>query len=144
MKFVEFFLKPNPKKVVAFEFRLVMLLMLSGFLSIANPNPAKAKMINPFGVNNGATLSKDDYKIALAAVRELLNEKTLKVGAHATWRNSASGNHGKFTILDVFISKGMPCRKINSYVAYQKPGATPRSFTLNVCKLSNGEWKTVA
>jgi surface antigen len=101
-------------------------------------------MINPFGKYNGPTLGKEDYKLAREAVGELLNETTPAVGGYDTWSNSASGNHGKFTILEIFTSKGMPCRKVNAYISYGKAGSAPRSFTLNVCKLPSGEWKTVA
>jgi surface antigen len=105
---------------------------------------AKAQMINPFGRYNGPTLGKEDYTLARESVEKLLNEQTPTVGGYDTWSNSASGNHGKFTILDIFTSKGMPCRKVNTSIFYHKAGAAPRSFTLDFCKLPSGEWKTVA
>lgn len=144
MKRTAVLLKSNIRKALGSGLKFISLLMLSGFLCTAYSNMAKAQMINPFGVNNRATLSKDDYKIALEAVGTLLNEQPPSVGRFDTWSNPASGNHGKFTILKIFTSNGMPCRKVNSYVAYHRAGTTPRSFTLDVCKLPNGEWKTVA
>ena len=144
MKRMAILLKSNLRKTVGRGLKFVSLLMVSSFLCIAYSGMAEAQMINPFGVDNGATLGKDDYKIAGEAVEKLLNEKDLSLGRFDTWSNPASGNHGKFTILDIFTSNGMPCSKVNSHVAYRKAGAAPRNFTLDVCKLPNGEWKTVA
>ena len=144
MKLMAISAKSDAKKVIVGGLRLAFLLIVAGSLSIAGSKMAKAQMINPFGKYNGPTLGKEDYKLAREAVGELLNEKTPTVGDYDAWSNSASGNHGRFTILEIFTSKGMPCRKVNAYTIYHKPGSSPRSFTLNVCKLPSGEWKTVA
>lgn len=135
--------KSNVRKAVVVGLKSAFILILAGSLAIASSNMAKAQMINPFGTYNGPTLDKEDFKLARDAVGKLLNEKTPIVGGYDTWSNSTSGNHGKFTILEIFSSKGMPCRKVNAYIVYRKVGSTPRSFTLNVCKLPSGEWKTV-
>lgn len=124
--------------------KFLFLLLLAGTLANAYSKMANAQMISPFGGYNGPTLGKDDYKLAGEAVEKLLNETKPTIGRYDTWSNSASGNHGKFTILSIFTSKGLPCRKVNSYVVYRKAGSAPRSFTLDVCKLPSGEWKTVA
>lgn len=144
MKLMAVSAKSNAKKAVVGGWKLACLLMVTGFLVLLSSNMASAQMINPFGKYNGPTLGKEDYKLAREAVGKLLNEQTQTAGRYDTWSNSASGNHGKFTILEIFTSKGMPCRKVNSYVSYAKAGSSPRSFTLDVCKLPNGEWKTVA
>lgn len=136
--------KLNTGKVISGRLKLLLFLLIAGLLEIASFSGAKAQMINPFGLNNRATLGKEDYKLALAAVGKLLNETPPAVGRYDTWSNAASGNHGKFTILDIFVSNGMPCRKVKSQIVYSRAGSPPKSFTLNVCKLQNGEWKTVA
>jgi surface antigen len=124
--------------------KLAFLLAISGSLATACSAVAQAQMINPFGVNNGQSLTKDDYKLANGAVAKLLNEASSEVGSYEDWSNPASGNHGKFTVLDIFTSKGMPCRKVKSSIVFSKAGAGPRSYTLDACKLPTGEWKTVA
>ena len=144
MKFLAISEEENVRKMAFRGVKLALLLLGGGFLAIVHSNMAQAQMINPFGVNSGATLGKEDYKLAREAVVKLLDEKTLTVGSYDTWHNPASGNHGTFTILDIFTSKGMPCRKVNSHTVYRKVGANPRNFTLDVCKLPSGEWKTVA
>jgi hypothetical protein len=144
MEFMADLAESNVKKMGVGGLKLALLLMVAGSLAIVSCETAEAQMINPFGKYNGPTLGKEDYKLAREAVDELLNEKMPTIGGYDTWSNSASGNHGKFTILEIFTSKGMPCRKVNAYISYHKAGSTPRSFTLNVCKLPSGEWKTVA
>jgi surface antigen len=130
--------------VVVGELKAALLLIAAGSLAVASSQAAEAQMINPFGKYNGPTLGKEDYKLADEAVGTLLNEKTPTVGAYNTWSNSASGNRGKFTVLEIFTSNGMPCRKVNESISYRKAGSAQRSFILDLCKLPSGEWKTVA
>lgn len=131
---------PNAREMVVGGLKLTLLLMTAGWLTIASSEAAKAQMINPYGRYNGPTLGKEDYRLANRAVEHLLNENPPTVGAYDTWHNSASGNHGKFTILELFTSNSMPCRKVKSSTYYQRSGAY-RSFTLDVCKVPGGDWK---
>jgi surface antigen len=131
------------KKVVVRGMKLAFLLMLAASLAMVSLHTANAQMINPFGFYRGPTLGEQDYKLAREALETLLNEKPPIVGHYDTWNNSASGNHGKFTILEIFTSREMPCRKVNADISYRRSGST-RSFTLNFCRLSGGEWKSVA
>ena len=144
MKLMAILAKPDAKKVVVGELKAALLLIAAGSLAVASSQTAEAQMINPFGKYNGPTLGKEDYKLADEAVGALLNEKTPTVGAHNTWSNPASGNHGKFMVLEIFTSNGMPCRKVNESISYRKAGSAQRSFILDLCKLPSGEWKTVA
>lgn len=144
MKFTAVSAKSNVEKIVVGGLKLALLPMMVGSLAIASANMAKAQMISPFGRYTGPTLGKEDYKLARQSVEELLNENTPTVGGYETWSNSASGNHGKFTILEIFTSKRMPCRKVDAYISYRRAGSAPRSFTLDFCKLPSGEWKIVS
>jgi surface antigen len=145
MKLVDVLIRSNTKnaRVGRLKFAFLLTLML-GPLTIASSNMAQAQMINPFGKYNGPTLGKEDYKLAGQSMEALLNKTPPTVGGYDTWRNAASGNHGKFTILEIFTSKGMPCRKVNASISYRRGSGVPRSFTLNFCKLPSGEWKTIA
>jgi surface antigen len=131
------------KKMVVRGMKLALLLILVGSLAIASSHTARAQMISPFGPYRGPALGEQDYKLAREALETLLNEKPQTVGNHDTWNNSASGNHGKFTILEVFTSQKMPCRKVNADISYRRSEST-RSFMLNFCRLPSGEWKSVA
>ncbi len=105
---------------------------------------AHAQMINPFGGYNGPTLNNGDYKIAGGVVSRLLNEQPPKLGSTADWKNPATGNQGTFTLLEVYTSKGLPCRKVKSDVTYGKTSAHPRSTTLSACQVPGGQWKTTS
>ena len=135
--------KLNVKNMVVRELKLALLLVVAGSLAMVSSRTANAQMINPFGFYSGPTLGKQDYKLAREALEPLLNEKPPVVGDHDTWNNSASGNHGKFTILEIFTSQEMPCRKVNADISYHRSEST-RSFVLNFCRLPGGEWKSIA
>jgi hypothetical protein len=133
----------NVKKMVLRGVKLALLLIVAASLETASSRTVNAQMINPFGFYRGPTLGKQDYKLAREALDTLLNEKPPVVGDHDTWNNSASGNHGKFTILEIFTSQKMPCRKVNADISYRRSEST-RSFVLNFCRLPGGEWKSIA
>jgi surface antigen len=124
-------------------FRLASLLAAGGLAATISATAAQAQMVNPFGTYNGPTLSTQDYDQARVVAVKLLNETPPEVGRYESWTNPASGNHGKFTILSIFTSQGMPCRKVKADVTYSKPGSHPRSFTLDACQIPSGQWKTV-
>jgi hypothetical protein len=50
-------------------------------------------------------------------------------------------NHGELTIVEVYMSKDMPCRKVKSHVVYKKIGALPHDIMLAACQLPTGQWK---
>lgn len=123
--------------------RLACLAMLSGALACTGVTAAHAQMYNLFGSTAGPRLTDDDYKIASATVVKLLNETPAKAGRYESWSNPDSGNKGKFTILSLYTMDGMPCRRVTSYVIYNKDtGFAPRTLTLGACQIASGEWKT--
>jgi surface antigen len=142
MKRIASEVKLNVKRSAREGLKLALFLIVAGFLAIVSSSMAKAQMINPFGFYNGPTLGQQDYKLALEALQTLLSEKPPIIGGFDTWSNSNSGNRGKFTILELFTSKEMPCRKVNANFFFRSSGFT-RSFTLNFCELPSGEWKSV-
>jgi hypothetical protein len=120
--------------------RLWPVLVLGGLLAIVQAGTARAQLINPFGVNNGTLLTADDFKLGGAAFNKLLSDPPA-VGRYETWSNPVSGNHGKLTIVEMYTSNDMPCRKVKVHNVYNKAGALPRDWTLNACQLPTGEWK---
>ncbi len=144
MRVTKILVKLRAGKMAVRLTKLAFVLAVGGSLNIACSAGAKAQMITPFPGYHGPTMSKEDYKLANVAVDKLLNEKPPEIGRYETWSNPASGNHGKYTILNIFTSNGMDCRKVSSDVVYGEVGVAPRSFTLDACKLPTGEWKTVA
>jgi hypothetical protein len=123
--------------------RLACLATLSGALALTGAAAAHAQMYNLFGSTDVPRLTDGDYKIASATVVKLLNETPAKAGLYEHWSNPATGNSGKFTILSLYTMDAMPCRRVTSYVVYNKDsGFAPRSLTLGACQVASGEWKT--
>lgn len=116
-------------------------LMIAGFLAFAHANSAQAQIINPFGVNNGNQLTKDDFALGRAAVAKLLADSPA-VGRYEDWSNPATGNHGRLTITDIYTQNSMPCRKLDSLITFSKKGASPNTLVIDVCQTSAG-WKVV-
>ena len=97
--------------------------------------------INPFRGNKGPVLSKADLELGTQAADKLLKEDEGKVGASETWTGPTSGNSGTVTVQSAFERKGSTCRSLRSVVNYKN--GTKRTWTLNVCRQPNGDWKIV-
>jgi surface antigen len=97
--------------------------------------------INPFRGNKGPVLSKDDLELGAQAADKLLKTDEAKVGASETWTGPTSGNSGTLTVQSAFERKGSTCRSLRSVVNYKT--GKKRTWTLNVCRQPNGDWKTV-
>jgi surface antigen len=97
--------------------------------------------INPFRSYKGPVLSKADLDQGMQAADRLLKADAGKVGASETWTGPTSGNSGTLTVQNAFERNGNPCRSLRSVVNYK--AGTNRTWTLNVCRLPNGEWKIV-
>jgi surface antigen len=117
-------------------------LMIAGCLVFAHETAARAQIINPFGVNNGNQLTKDDFALGRAAVTKLLADSPA-VGRYEDWNNPATGNHGRLTITRLYTQNNMPCRKMDSLVEFSKKGAAPNTLVIDVCKTPTG-WKVVS
>jgi surface antigen len=121
------------------KMRLAWPALIAGFYLLAHAGAAQAQIINPFGVNNGNTLSNEDFTLGRAAVAKLLSDPP-EVGRYEDWSNPKTGNHGKMTIVSIFTQKTMPCRKLSSNIVFSKKGASPNTLLFDVCQTSSG-WK---
>ncbi|HYP62944.1 MAG TPA: RT0821/Lpp0805 family surface protein [Acidocella sp.] len=108
--------------------------------------PAQAQLGNPFGGlrGNTNTLTSSDYDVARQTVRKLLNDTPVVIGRSEDWRNPATGNSGKFTILSTFTRDNMPCRRVNADIAFARTPSQPRSWTLDACQIPSGQWKVAS
>lgn len=97
--------------------------------------------INPFRSYKGPVLTKADLEQGIQAADKLLKADEAKVGASETWTGPTSGNSGTLTVQKAFERKGSPCRSLRSVVDYKN--GTKRTWTLNVCRVANGDWKLV-
>jgi len=114
-------------------------LIVAATLVFSHAGAARAQIINPFGVNNNNSLTKDDYTLGRAAVTKLLSD-TPSVGRYEDWSNPASGNSGRLTIASIFTRNSMPCRKLDSKIVFGKKGSAPNVLVFDVCKTTDG-WK---
>jgi surface antigen len=97
--------------------------------------------INPFRSYKGPVLPKADLEQGTQAADKLLRTDKATVGASESWTGPKSGNSGTLTVQSVFERKGNTCRSLQSVIEYK--GGTKRTWTLNVCRLPNGDWKLV-
>jgi surface antigen len=119
-------------------------LALAALLACAAP--AQAQLGNPFGGlrGNTNTLTRSDYAVAGQTVRKLLNDTPVEIGRSEAWRNQATGNSGKFTILSMFTRNNMPCRRVTADIAFARTPSQPRSWTLDACQIPSGQWKVAS
>lgn len=96
--------------------------------------------INPFRGSHGPKLAKEDIDARSAAALKLLNQHPARVGETESWVGPKSGNQGTLTIRRVYQRSGMPCRAVNSQVLFKRQQGK-RDFTMNVCRVSTGQWK---
>jgi surface antigen len=111
-------------------------------LAVASPlvSAAHAQLLNPFRGYRGPMMNDQDRKLAREALRTLLNQEPAIVGKVETWNNPADGRHGSLTMGGSFRHSSMDCRTVQSSVSYPD-WATPRTFTVKLCRTPRGEWK---
>jgi surface antigen len=119
-----------------------LLVRLVGTTAIVCLSSASAHaQINPFRGYKGPVLSKADLEQGMQAADKLLKADGAKVGASEAWTGPTSGNSGTLTVQSAFERKGSTCRSLRSVVEYK--AGTKRTWTLNVCRVANGDWKLV-
>jgi surface antigen len=96
--------------------------------------------VNPFGPYSADHLTADDRRLAEAASREVVQASAPRVGEARSWSNSASGNSGTITLVEIHDYQGMPCRTLQHSVQL-KERAEPVVFRIDRCRTQAGEWK---
>lgn len=99
-----------------------------------------AQLLNPFPGYRGPVMNDQDRNLAREALRRLLNQDPAIVGKTEMWSNPADRRHGTLTMGASFHHNGMDCRTVQSSMSYPD-WATPRKFTLKLCRTPGGEWK---
>jgi surface antigen len=117
-----------------------MVLAVAFLVGVAAWGGDAQAQINPFRGNHGPKLAKEDIGARSAAALKLLNQHPAKVGETESWVGPKSGNQGTLTIRRVYQRSGMPCRAVNSQVLFKRQ-QSKRDFTMNVCRVSTGQWK---
>ena len=64
----------------------------------------------------------------------------MQLGTIEKWSNSESGTTGTIKLLDNYVYKDMPCRKLQHDIKLSKI-ADPYKFVVDLCHTSSGEWE---
>lgn len=98
-----------------------------------------AAQMSPFGLS-GFTLTDEDLRIIGEQAQPLYAFPPPPNGSSEKWNNPTSGNSGTMTLLESFEYEGLPCRKVQHEIKV-KGVSTRFTYTLDRCRLENGQWK---
>jgi surface antigen len=100
--------------------------------------PAAAQLMGPLWETN-VTLTRADLDMIRATLAQKIHGHP--AGTTARWRDAASGNSGKITLLRVLEQNGERCEVIQ-YHNYPPQTWRPNDhFTLTSCRQPDGSWK---
>jgi hypothetical protein len=118
------------------------LILLVGILVIGSAQ-SQAQGLDIFGIE-GFPLTAKDFAAMAAAADPLLNDESLPLGTTREWRNPASGDRGRITLLERFQydyeGSTLPCRKLKYHTVF-KNQANPYNLIIQRCRIANGRWK---
>ena len=94
-----------------------------------------------FGLDwlSSSIITEQDREIMRSAVQQKLHGK--RIDTVVPWRNPGSGHSGNVTLISTLTRQGMPCERIEYYIASAKPGEHPERYVFNSCRLPDGTWK---
>jgi surface antigen len=115
------------------NFRKTLLSATVSLLLAAFGTPAVAQMLSP-SFRDSVGMSDEDLDKMKGALRSALEQK--KVGAMANW-TSSSGRTGHVEVLELFEKGGMECQTVK----HDFTAGGGKSYTLPLCKVSDGSWK---
>jgi surface antigen len=100
--------------------------------------PAAAQLMGPLWETNVPLTRGDLDRIEATLVHKIHGHPA---GTTARWRDPASGNSGKITLLKVFEQNGERCERIE-YHNYAPEKWRPNDhFALTSCRQPDGRWK---
>ena len=98
--------------------------------------------VDPFK-GSGFVLDESDLALVKTAAGKLYSTDGLEVGAVEEWTNPETGNHGTVKLIRKHEYKGLPCRRLQHDIKLKRI-IDPYRFTLDRCKVADGEWKILA
>jgi surface antigen len=100
--------------------------------------PAAAQLMGNLWETN-VTLTRADLDLIRATLANQIHGRP--AGTSAAWRDPASGNSGKITLLQVSERQGQRCEQIE-YRNFPRDSWRPADrFVLTSCRQSDGSWK---
>jgi surface antigen len=115
------------------NFRKLLLSATLPILLATFAAPAVAQMLSPW-FRDSIGMSDEDLDKMKGALRSALEQN--KVGATADW-TSSSGRSGHVAVLELFEKQGMECQTVK----HDFTAGGGKSYTLPLCKVSDGSWK---
>jgi len=110
-------------------------LPFAGLLAL---QPAQAQMLGPVW-ETYVTLTQGDLEMIKADLSNQINNK--QVGATASWRNDASGNSGRITLLKSFTRAGRRCENIDYVISPPEKALPSDHYIFTSCVQTDGSWK---
>ncbi len=119
---------------------LSTLALLAGLAALSAQAANAAVFLRGYmsGVPSSA-MTSGDWDAFQSAAQSLLNQMPSTIGQSQDWQGP-SGAHGKLTIDKIYERKDLPCRTVSA-LFNGKSGNGGRSYTLNVCRDAQGDWK---
>jgi surface antigen len=99
-------------------------------------------VVDPFK-GSGFVLDESDLALVKTAAGKLYSADGVEVGAVEEWSNPETGNHGTVKLIRKHEYKGLPCRRLQHDIKLKRITDHYR-FTLDRCKVADGEWKILA
>ena len=92
---------------------------------------------------SGFQLDEDDLALLKTAAEKLYLTDGVEVGAVEEWTNPETGSHGTVKLIRKHEYKGLPCRRLQHDIELKRV-SDPFRFTVDRCKVADGEWKILA
>jgi hypothetical protein len=100
--------------------------------------PAQAQMLGPLW-ETYVTLTQGDLNMIKTDLDNQIHNK--QAGAIATWRNEASGNSGRITLLKSFTRAGHRCEDIDYVISPSEKALPSDHYVFTSCVQPDGSWK---
>ncbi len=107
---------------------------------IAVPAYQAEAQINPFRNSAVEDLTEKDLELMGAAAVPLYKTEKPEIGKSAAWTNPDSGNFGTIELVDVYVWRKMPCRKLQHLMQIKKQ-RDALNISIDRCQVESGEWK---
>ena len=117
------------------------ILLVTALIVLATMS-APTHAADPFK-GSGFQLDESDLALLKTAAGKLYLTDGVEVGAVEEWTNPETGSHGTVKLIRKHEYKGMPCRRLQHDLELKRVN-DPYRFTVDRCKVADGEWKILA
>ncbi|HWB49111.1 MAG TPA: hypothetical protein VG651_08375 [Stellaceae bacterium] len=115
--------------------RVKYALPFAGLLAL---QPAHAQVLG-LSWETYVTLTQGDLDMIKAGLNTQIHNK--QTGTTLSWRNEASGNSGRITLLKSFARAGRRCEQIDYVISPPEKARPSDHYVLTSCVQPDGSWK---